>query len=173
MTKDDYWTDDTFGRLRSRTAICSDVFTDELEEKMMAEFKRTPQRGKRRLTLAVTLAGLIGVGSVGGVAVGAYQDEIREWFYGPLQVDANGEIRNDDGELVGQALPLGEKKLGLQMQGESFVFETVGDGKVPTSPFSISIDSSDSLSEEELPQAVDATDFSPIKIEETPASGKE
>lgn len=138
--KDDFWIDKTFDKLRSRSANGSDHFSDVLEEKMMTEFTRAPQRKRSRFALTIAMAGLLGIGTVGGVAVGAYQDTLRAWWYGPWQVDANGNVRNEAGKVVGEMTPTGEGSMVLELEEGSFVFEATGEEKLPTAPFTITVD---------------------------------
>ncbi len=169
MTKDEHWMDQTMDKLRSQRATSRDLFSKELEERIMKEFETTPQRQQRRLVLVVAMAALVTVGTVGGVAVGAYQNEIRDWFYGALKVEANGEVRDEDGNLIGRARRLSEKEMKLQLQGESFTFEVEGDGKLPAAPFTVSIDPS---IDDDQRKAADSQSFSFTKDDNTPPSPK-
>ncbi len=167
MTKDEHWMDQTMDKLRSQRATSRDLFSKELEERIMKEFETTPQRQQRRLVLVVAMAALVTVGTVGGVAVGAYQNEIRDWFYGALKVEANGEVRDEDGNLIGRARRLSEKEMKLQLQGESFTFEVEGDGKLPAA-----LSPSRSTIDDDQRKAADSQSFSFTKDDNTPPSPK-
>ena len=99
MTTNEHWIDETFEELSSRGATFSDSFTDELEERLMDE--QMKPRAKRH---PIAWAILITMFTV-GIGAGAYANgnAIKEWIYGTFVIGADGTVRNEDGDLVGES----------------------------------------------------------------------
>ncbi len=103
MTNDERWIDETFDKLRSRGATCSESFSDELEDKLMKEQQQQPARARRRrFAWAAGLAIL-----VAGVAGGAYAsgNVVMNWLYPlNLQFGEDGSVRNENGDVIGETV---------------------------------------------------------------------
>lgn len=150
MTKDDRWMDKTFDELRSRGAVCSDLFSNQLEEKIMSEFTSPPKRRVHRLGWTMAIIVLV----CGGTAA-AYAENIRDWVWGRLHVEANGDIRNEDGERVGKVLQADPKNMEMQIQGDIYRLELAGEGEFPDTPFSMSFEPSGSVDHQKTKEAID------------------
>lgn len=97
MTRTENLIDKTFDELRTRGAGCSKSFTNDLENRIMKEWKNPVSRNRRAIWTAVIATLVMGV--AGGAYAGS--DLIREWMYGPFYLEADGTVINTDGDMVG------------------------------------------------------------------------
>lgn len=133
MTKNEEWLDEKFHELRSRSASCSKLFSDELEERIMNE-RRTVTSSRRKMW-TVALA-LLTIGAAGGTY--ASSEALKQWFFGPFHADADGIIRDAEGNKIGenQVLEDGSEIATIQVDG----VQIVTDGHLPEGEFKFSFE---------------------------------
>lgn len=133
MANNEDWLDEKFNELRSHGASCGKAFFDELEEKIMQE-RRIGTSGHRKIW-KFTLV-LLAVGAAGGAY--ASSEVINQWIFGPFHADAEGTIRDAEGNKIGenQVLEDGSEIASIEVDG----VRIVTDGPLPEGQFRFSFE---------------------------------